>query len=113
MANVNLRTGKIYGAEKCTKKYWHEVGHLKFEEQFKYGNLVRGIQDFSFRLLIFAIGFYVLLQYALLKVSIIILMLVNIFSEILEERWCWMYADYKLREKESDARIKRNKDKKI
>ena len=102
MANVDLTTKKITGANPGTKKYYHEVGHLKFEEECDVGNMLRVIQDISFKFLIFAIGFEVLFSNIIFKNIIIILMLSNIFSEMFEEIWCWKYATRKLNYKKKD-----------
>ncbi len=96
MANVDLNTHKITGAESGTKKYYHEIGHLKFEEECNVGNMIRVVQDLSFKFLIFAIGFEVLLSSIIFQNMIVCLMVLNIFSEIFEESWCWKYAVKKI-----------------
>ena len=95
MANVNLATGKIYGCKEDTLKYYHEVGHLKFEDEAHNGNAIRQLQYISLLFLIYATGFYVLLPNEYLKWLLISLMLTNIFMEMYEEYWCWLYARQK------------------
>ena len=103
MANVDLNTQKITGAKLGTKKYYHEVGHLKFEEESAVGNMVRVVQDLSFKFLIFAIGFEVLLSNIIFQNMIVCLMVLNIFSEIFEESWCWKFATERINIIEKDG----------
>lgn len=96
MANVNLQTKKIYGTEKGTKTYYHEVAHLKFEDKAPYGNLTRQLQNLSLTSLIFSMAFAFIYPHYLWKVILLILILVSIFSETYEELWCWDYAKKRL-----------------
>lgn len=103
MANVNLTTGKIYGAEQGSKKYWHEVGHLKFEDESMWGNLTRQIQNLSMRFLIFVMAFAIISDLALFKFIMVLLLIGSIASEFYEEIWCWEYANRQIKEaKECD-----------
>lgn len=107
MANVDLTTKKITGAKKGTKTFYHELGHIKFEKECKWGNTVRVIQDQSFKTLIFSTALTVLEPVLILKAIVVLCLLANIFSEIFEERWCWNYArDKLLGKKNRDAWIK-------
>jgi len=98
MANVDLQTKKIHGAVPGTKKYYHEVGHLNFEDESPIGNLTRVIQDFSFKALVFLVAFHIMLPCKLFLELIVLDIMINIFSELYEEQWCWRYANYKLKE---------------
>jgi hypothetical protein len=107
MANVDLITKKIYGAEKGTETFYHEYAHLIFEDKCKIGNEIRVGQDLSFRWLVFIIAFALLLgSNIFMKGLIIIWILISIFFEMYEEIWCWKYAKKTLREKE---RVERRK----
>jgi hypothetical protein len=95
MANVDLKTGVIKGAVKGTKTYRHEQGHLKFEDEYKFGNFIRVCQELSLKFLLFAVAFQLLYPNIFFKIFIIIFMLISIYSEIIEEAWCWAYANNK------------------
>jgi|GEM_PF-7026916 len=100
MANVDLTTHKITGAIPGTKKYYHEVGHLEFENESSIGNLVRVIQDLSFKFLVFLMAFQLMKPCSLFMVLIIFSILSNILSELYEEDWCWRYARTKLKKED-------------
>jgi len=105
MANVNLENGLITGAIEGTKRYYHEEGHLKFEEYSDHGNRIRVIQDLSLRFLIFTLAFELIFSWIYFKWMIIIFILLNIFSEMYEEIWCWKFSFNKSKlnqEKEDD-----------
>jgi len=108
MANIDLTTGKIYGAVEGSKKYYHEVGHLKFEEECELGNFIRIWQDLSFKTLLFATALAYLSKFFILNFLIIICLLINIITDIYEEHWCNNYAKKIMRDK-SDDRTTTNK----
>jgi hypothetical protein len=99
MASVNLETGKISGCTKSSKTYYHEVGHLKFEEEHPRGIQVRIIQNLSLRVLLFSIGLYCIYPLAFMKSVIFASILSSILSEMWEEAWCWNYAKLQLKAK--------------
>lgn len=105
MAHVNLKTGKIYGAnsQEC---YYHELGHLIFEDS-KYGSITRATQDLSLKGIIFTTALGVIFPNIIIKILIVLLILINAISEIFEEKWCWAYSKSKLRGKRDDAWIKK------
>jgi hypothetical protein len=100
MANVNLDTRKINGAVEGTRKYYHELGHLNFEES-KYGNLTRVFQDLSFKTLVFSTALGLVSKFNIFNYLIVICLLVNIISELYEENWCNNYSKH-FGEKEDD-----------
>lgn len=106
MANVNLETNKIYGTDKGTKTFYHEIGHTLFQDS-KYGNSIRLMQDNSLNLLIFSIAFNSLYSCLLFKILILFFILLNIFSEMYEEWWCWDYANKILKGERDDKRGKK------
>jgi len=109
MANVNLETGKIYGCKEGTKTYYHEVGHLKFEEEAPYGNMTRQLQNVSVRALLSVMALFIIYPLDLFRGMVVLCLLVSSFSEIYEEAWCWLYANKELKlrgKKEDDARVK-------
>ena len=101
MAYANLNTGKVYGANKGSKKYYHEIGHLKFEEEFKFGWIIRTSQDLSLKFLIFFTAFECLYQSNFFKSLIILTISIYIISEMIEEELCWKYARAKIRKKDN------------
>lgn len=106
MANVNLKTKKIYGCKKGTKTYYHEQAHLLFEDNAPRGNLIRQWQGLSITSLIYILFFNMLLPHTLFKWLGIICVLISIGTEFFEEMWCWAYADFKMGEKRDVERIK-------
>jgi hypothetical protein len=98
MANVDLTTKKISGCVPGTKKYYHEEGHLEFENKSSIGNLIRVIQDLSFKSLVFLMAFQLMRPCSFFMVLIIFSILNNILSELYEEEWCWRYARHKLKQ---------------
>lgn len=103
MANVNLETGKIYGCKEGTKTYYHEEGHLKFEDEAPKGNLTRQLQDLSIKTLLFTCALAIIYPHYFWKAMLIILILISCFTEIYEELWCWKYAEEQLKLKRDDS----------
>lgn len=104
MAYVNLQTKKIYGCKEGTKTYYHEQGHLIFEE-IKNGAKIRALQDLSIRALLFSVALGVLYSSLIIKVIILSIILLSIYLEMYEELWCWKFAFKKTKEvKESDSK---------
>jgi hypothetical protein len=103
MANVDLKTGVITGAEKGTKTYYHEQGHLVFEKENPNGNNIRIWQELSIKFLIFCMAFYILYPNTILKMFILILIFLSITTELIEEAWCWKYAQIKMGKMSDDS----------
>jgi hypothetical protein len=97
MASVNLETGKISGCKKGTKTYFHEVGHLKFEGEHRFGVQLRSAQGMSLRILLFAVGLYCIYPLWIMKLVILAGILTSILSEMWEEMWCWEYAKLQIK----------------
>jgi hypothetical protein len=91
--HVNLETGKIYGAEKGSYKYYHEEGHIIFNKEYSAFLLMN---DYVFYLWVFFITlafFNVGFSYgALLCIGHLFIMF------LYEEYWCNQYAKQKLNE---------------
>ena len=92
MANVDLETGKVYGAKEGTKTYGHELAHLRFEDEAPAGNITRQIQDISFKSIVFFTALYILYQFWITRIVVIFALIFSIASEIYEELWCWNNA---------------------
>lgn len=97
MASVNLETGKISGCTKGTKTYFHEVGHLKFEDENPIGIKIRSMQGMSLRILLIVVGLYCVYPLWIMKLVIITGILLSILSEMYEEYWCWDYAQLQMK----------------
>jgi len=106
MAYTNLQTGEIKGCEKGSLTYFHEEGHLKFDNN-KFGRVIRTIQEFSLDALIMFTAMGLLFEYWLIKVIILNLLILRISSITIEERDCWAYAKRKLNEVKDVRRRKR------
>jgi hypothetical protein len=112
MAFVDLRSGKIYGAEKGTKTYLHEEAHLKYPEK-KRGQIVRTWQDISLDFLIFSIAIQVIFPNIIFKYLIIILLLTKSISILIEEWDCWKEAEEKLKEEKKENGLQGEKIQKV
>lgn len=97
MASVNLTTGKISGCKKGSETYYHEVAHLKFEEENPYGVQIRSAQGMSLRILLIVIGLYCIYPLWIMKLVILAGILTSILSEMWEEMWCWDYAELQMK----------------
>jgi len=100
---VDMTTGKIYGCDPYSLKWWHEKGHLEFEKIPKYSSLLLYKQylidfwmfaimiTFIFRPFLYvSVGFFILYEY--------------IF--FFEEFWCDAYAKVHYKPKKIKFRIK-------
>ncbi len=87
--HCDIATGKIYGCAEGTKQWFHEEGHLKFNQLPKASTL-RLFQSYAFFFWMFAITLSILNKYmiALALPTFIFYMAV----EIREEAWCNKYA---------------------
>jgi len=102
MAHVNLTTGKIYGCKKGSETYYHEVAHLKFEEECCVGVNIRSLQHNSLRILIVVVALYCVYPLWIMKIVILAGLLISIGSELYEESWAWNYAKKKYGEIQKD-----------
>lgn len=105
MAHVDITTGKIYGAEKGSKTYYHEKGHLIFNK-IPFNESIRVAQEVSFKWILFSVALHTLLPLQLFKLLTLFFLLMNIFSEGYEEMWCWRYA---IKQKKGNDKNRRKK----
>lgn len=110
MAYADLEKKKIYGCEKGSKTYYHELYHLKYEDTTG-GRITRINQQISNRTLLLVVALGVIYPLAVIKIMIVVVLLWSIFSEIREELDCWRYAENKTREK--DVRCSKRKIQKV
>jgi hypothetical protein len=87
--HADVRTGKIYGVEKGTWKYYHEEGHLKFNSLPKTSNLLL-MQDYALTLWMLTITLS--LAYKALIPFVGIFWAIHFGIMIYEEYWCNKYA---------------------
>ncbi len=98
MAYADLKTKKIVGTKEGTLTYYHEQAHLEYDNT-KYGEIVRTVQDLTSRLLIIILVLAVITntldKFAFLNYFLVVVLLINIISEIKEEADCWKRARIK------------------
>ena len=90
---VNIVTGKIIGVNPGTREYYHEEGHLKFQE------IEDGIRNLYQRDLLnqwIPITLMLAIIYTPLVLISAAIYLVSILLSMREEKWCWDYADKKM-----------------
>jgi len=93
-AFVDLNTGEIVGAKKGTRQYFHEEGHLKYHKTEKgMRNSFREQMTFQFGVYIAVLSFIL----PTLKYIAVIVMTISFYYFYYEEKWCWKYADNKLK----------------
>ena len=93
-AHVDLETGKIYGCKKHSFLWWHEKGHIEFNDhpQWSFLILIRGyIFQLCFGLTVWGI------YYEPLFLPAIITWIAFAFLGVFEELWCNNYALKRLR----------------
>jgi hypothetical protein len=94
VAKINLRTGKIIGAEKGSFAWWHEKGHIAYddsEEGISAGVNQNNAIYCSFIFL--ALGQFFLLFEILAICSVVVI----IYYFLYEEHWCNNYAGEKMK----------------
>ncbi len=90
---ANIISGKIIGVDPGTRAYFHEEGHLEYQ------NTEEGIRNIYRRELLkdwIIPGMLVALLWLPAIFIPGICYLIIKFLEIKEERWCWNFADKKL-----------------
>jgi hypothetical protein len=92
MAHVDISTGKIYGAKKKSFEWFHEEGHLVFNDKFSNLLLKKEYLFYCWMALV-SLSF-------IFKVFIVLNILtlgVYLFLGLYEEIWCNTYAREKLK----------------
>lgn len=91
MKHVDLSTGKIYGCEKNTFSWWHEKGHIEFNNSDKGSSLIL-LQSYVlyFWMLIVSVGLY--FRIASLNFLSLVLLVPYFGVSLYEELWCNAYA---------------------
>ena len=91
MANVDLNTGKIYGCREGSAVWWHEKGHIVFNN-YDWGVRINYYQSFFLMLSVFFISLGMITNYLMFKSIGFVLSLAVICFYVLEESWCWIYS---------------------
>lgn len=92
---VNVTTGKIYGVKKGTRAYYHEEGHLVWANS-ENGTRNAMYQKFTFDLIFpFLIGAVWFPKLAFVAAGLYVMYQA---FDIIEEKWCWKYADRRMNE---------------
>ena len=88
-ANVDLKTGRISNCEVGSWRWYHEEGHLRYQEKYSFLSMV--MSDFIYFLWLFTltVAFVVRSFWYLSVLCLGFIMLHTIF----EESWCNLYAN--------------------
>ena len=88
--HVDLETKKIYGCEPGSKKWFHEKGHIEFNDLESTSRL-KLIQTYIFGFWMFSVTLAILNKYMLFISIPAVLLFLGI--EVYEEVWCNKYAE--------------------
>ena len=91
--HCDIDTGKIYGCSEGTKDFYHEEGHIKFNE-FQSTSSLKMWQGVAFMFWMIAITLCFFNKY-MLYVAVPML-IVHVGIDVYEEYWCNRYAKLKL-----------------
>lgn len=105
-AIVDIGTGKIIGAEENTLAWFHEKGHIEYNNSelgIRNGYRRQWVFDFMLLFIIVAEIFWLFVFVAL------ILFLSYMAFAMYEEVWCWRYAQDKFKEfKNQNQEVKKH-----
>ena len=87
--HCDITTGKIYGCKKGSKEWWHELGHIKFQELQSTSVLIMW-QGVAHLLWMFSLTLSIFNRY-MMWIAIPML-IIYIFVDIYEEYWANRYA---------------------
>jgi hypothetical protein len=91
MAIVDLSTGKIFGCVEGSKTWFHEQGHLVFNNT-EWGARISYYQQFFMMIAVFFIALGVAINNQFVIIFAFINALGMVTSYIYEEVWCWVYG---------------------
>jgi len=91
MAIVDIKTGKITGCKKNSAVWWHEKGHLLFNNS-NFGATINYYVSFFQMFGLFFLSIGVVGNTLFWKVLGFCFALGVLISYFLEEAWCWGYA---------------------
>ena len=91
MAIVDLINGEIYGCKKGSRVWWHEKGHLVFN-QLETGVKVNYWNGMFQMVSLFSLSLGVLTDSLFFKTFGFVNALAMIVCYLYEEAWCWGYS---------------------
>lgn len=87
MAWINLKNNKIHGAKSNSLTYWHEKGHIL------YNNSRLSLAQENFLLITIIVTAYTSVYPGIIsKIFVMCSLIIYIGLYIHEELWCWYYA---------------------
>lgn len=96
MAVVNLETKQISGCKEGTIQWYHEEGHIKFNE-LEEADTINYRKEFLLKACIILLVFNQLFNNYTAKVFTFCCASLSLFYYFYEEVWCWKYAFQKTR----------------
>jgi len=91
MAVVDLSSGKITGCEKGSKVWWHEKGHIEFNNT-EWGSKIDYYQYFFMMIAVFFGALSLLIDNLFLHLFTLMNALGMIISYIYQEVWAWVWG---------------------
>jgi hypothetical protein len=91
MAIVDLATGKIHGCKEGSRVWFHEQGHIVFNNS-EWGAKISYYQTFFMMVAVFTGSLSLLIPNLLLRVFTFMNALGMLLSYIFEELWAWGYS---------------------
>jgi len=91
MALVDLSTGKIHGCEEGSKTWYHEKGHIVFNDS-TWGAKISYYGVFFQMITVFFLALSIIIDNLWLHLFTLLNALGMIFCYIFEEAWCWSWG---------------------
>ena len=91
MALIDLVSGKIYGCKKGSKVWYHEKGHLLFNNS-EFGVKINYYGQFFQMIAVFILSLSIIIDWLPLKLFGLTNALGMIICYVWEEVWCEIYA---------------------
>lgn len=91
MALVDLSTGKIFGCKEGNKVWYHEKGHIVFNNS-NFGAKINYYGSFFQMLAVFFLSLSIIINNLLLHVFTFCLGLSVVACYLFEETWCWVWG---------------------
>lgn len=91
MAVVDLPTGKIFGCEEGSKVWWHERGHIEFNNS-EFGARISYYQVFFMMIAILSLSLALVTNFFFFKIFALVNAIGMIVCYAYEEIWCWWWG---------------------
>ena len=98
MPFVDLNSKKIYGCEEGSKSWWHETGHIIFDNS-EFGTRIKYYNYFFTMIVVVLISLTFFTTSFWLRLFILFSSLGVITTYLMKEIWCEIYARTKTRHK--------------